>query len=56
MIAAPPTLRILRREPTSNTTTRVPTPPNDADKPPASEHEPGDYLYPVMTLVAGVLA
>ena len=42
VIAAPPTLRILRREPTSNTTTRVPTPPNDADKPPASEHETGD--------------
>jgi hypothetical protein len=34
VIAPAPTLRILRREPTSDTTTRVPTPPNDADKPP----------------------
>jgi len=39
VLAAPPTLRILRREPTSNTTTRVPTPPNDADNPPTVRAE-----------------
>jgi hypothetical protein len=29
VLEAPPTLRILRRQPTSDATTRVPTPPND---------------------------
>jgi hypothetical protein len=39
VLAAPPTLRILRRQPTSDTTTRVPTPPNDADNPPTERAE-----------------
>jgi hypothetical protein len=39
VLAAPPTLRILRREPTSDATTRVPTPPNDADSPPTMRTE-----------------
>jgi len=39
VLAAPPTLRILRREPTSDTTTRIPTPPNDADNPPTERAE-----------------
>jgi hypothetical protein len=33
VLAAPPTLRILRREPTSDTTTRIP--PSDPDTPPS---------------------
>jgi hypothetical protein len=39
VLAAPPTLRILRREPTSDTTTRVPTPPDDADNQPTVRTE-----------------
>jgi hypothetical protein len=35
VLAAPPTLRILRREPTSDKTTRLPDLPKGADEPPS---------------------